>query len=164
MQHSGACYEGNCRVKRRHGPLPGRALKSLPRPFLEEHAVVLGQHGWLSRRLLLPGPLSDNSAGPRLGSFLGSPRNEEGTAAVRGSSSGSHRVWGTRRQVLCDPELQGQPELQRPGRRVRSGAGPGPPTRSSPSGPQMGPTFSSPWLGRVFWRLGCPLSLRVGRV
>lgn len=38
------------------------------------------------------------------------------------------------------------------------------PTCSSPSVPQMRPTFSLTWLGKMFWRLGCPLSLQVGRV
>lgn len=32
----------DCRVKKRCRPLSGRALKSLPRPFLEEHAVFSG--------------------------------------------------------------------------------------------------------------------------
>lgn len=56
------------------------------------------------------------------GSLLGSSGNEEGAAPLCGSAPGSHRVRRTRCEVLCDPELQEQPELQRPGRRFRSGA------------------------------------------
>lgn len=70
-----------------------------------------------------PEGFTEHSAGLASGSLLGSPRNEEGAAPVSGSSSGSHRVWRPRGQVLCDPELQEQPQLQCPGRRFRSGAG-----------------------------------------
>ena len=83
------------------------------------------------------------------GSLLGSPRNEEGAAPLGGSSPGPHRVWGTRRQVLCDPELQKQPKLQRPGGCFRSGAGPPSYPQASacsfPSFPKMSLTPSWIW-------------------
>lgn len=71
------------------------ALELLISPFPKEHTVVPRQPADL---------LAGSSLGlgvtalPVLssGSLLGSPRDEEGAVALGGSSSGSHRVRGTR--------------------------------------------------------------------
>lgn len=92
-----------------------QALELLLSPFLEDRTVVPRQlvdlHAGSSLGLGVTARLVLSS-----GSLLGSPGDEEGAAALGGSASGAHRVRGTRSQVLRDPELQEQPELQHPGR------------------------------------------------
>lgn len=142
----------------------GQGLQGAAQP-VPEHTVVPGAAGLTSHR---PVPRAGSSLGPRVtalwvlppGSLLGSPRNEEGAAALGGSPSGPHRMWGPGSQVLCDPELQEQPELQHPGRRFRSGTA-SPSACSFPSFPQREPPLLHLLgLGRCFAVWGCPLPTR----